>query len=214
MRMEFRPHDLLWLANGAARKFRPLSGVLPAWAGHSLQCGHPVVVRRACAPRGQIAVGVRGTSRAERLAGFVCCADVVRYMVPPALRLCAPRASRTGLAVMQAWEDLRGSLDIPYEWGPAGSCAYELATGYDTVSAASDLDLVLYADAPVARNDARELLGKFSHPACRCDVQMMTSLGGLALAEWARGDQRILLKTSQGPVLTEDPWRQQEEPDS
>jgi len=73
---------------------------------------------------------------------------------------------------------------------------------------------VLYADAPVARNDARELLGKFSHPACRCDVQMMTSLGGLALAEWARGDQRILLKTSQGPVLTEDPWRQQEEPDS
>jgi phosphoribosyl-dephospho-CoA transferase len=102
---------------------------------------------------------------------------------------------------------LHDSIDIPYAWGPTGSCGYELATGIATVEPTSDLDLVVYADEPISREAARELSRMFTHPACRCDVQLDTPAGGIALREWARGDTRVLVKTPYGPVLSNQPWR-------
>jgi phosphoribosyl-dephospho-CoA transferase len=201
-----RPHDLLWLAPAAPLRLSRWLANLPAWARAAVQQGDPLVVRRGCAPVGQVAVGLRGATRDQRHATAVPLAELVSCLRPPALRACAPAAGRAGLPVMQAWACLREQVQVPYDWGPAGSCAFELATGSERVSVASDLDLVLYAPLPISREDARELLEIFRHPACRCDVQLDTPFGGVALAEWARGDAQVLLKTELGPVLTANPW--------
>jgi phosphoribosyl-dephospho-CoA transferase len=201
-----RPHDLLWLAPGAPLRLSGWFASLPVWAQAEVQRLEPLVVRRASAPAGQVAVGIRGASRGERHATVLPLAEVVSCLRPPALRARAPAAGRTELPALQAWEALRTQIQLPYEWGPAGSCAFELATGSPRVSASSDLDLLLYAPEPLSRGEARDLLATLRHPACRCDVQLDTPAGGLALAEWARGDARVLLKTDQGPVLTEHPW--------
>jgi phosphoribosyl-dephospho-CoA transferase len=201
-----RPHDLIWLAPGAPMRLSGWLSTLPAWAQARVLMTEPLVVRRGCAPKNHVAVGIRGATRGQRHGTVVPLSEVITCLRPPALRRCAPSAGRAGLPVMQAWEHLRAQVQVPYEWGPAGSCAFELATGTDRVTESSDLDLVLYAPTLIAREEAQALLATFHHPACRCDVQLDTPAGGVALAEWARGDTRVLLKTDQGPVLTEHPW--------
>ncbi|KAB0523459.1 phosphoribosyl-dephospho-CoA transferase, partial [Pseudomonas chlororaphis subsp. aureofaciens] len=55
------PHDLLW---GLPPQQLPADA--PAWAVTAMAAGQPVVVRRAVAAAGQVAVGVRGRLREQR----------------------------------------------------------------------------------------------------------------------------------------------------
>jgi phosphoribosyl-dephospho-CoA transferase len=57
------PHDLLHLAPGT-----PDFSDAPAWVAASLKRAPFVVVRRAVSVNGLIAVGIRGSTRSERLA--------------------------------------------------------------------------------------------------------------------------------------------------
>lgn len=201
-----RPHDLIWLAPGAPVRLSGWLSTLPAWAQTRVLMAEPLVVRRDRAPEGHVAVGIRGAARGQRHGTVVPLTEVITCLRPPALRCCAPSAGRADLPVMQVWNHLRAQVQVAYEWGPAGSCAFELATGTDRVTETSDLDLVLYAPTVIPHEEAVRLLETFHHPACRCDVQLDTPAGGVALAEWARGDTRVLVKTDRGPVLTEHPW--------
>lgn len=74
-------HDLLW---GMTPAHLPADA--PAWGLEALGAGHPVVVRRAIAAPGYVAVGVRGRLREQRFAAEMPLAAVQRRVIPEALR--------------------------------------------------------------------------------------------------------------------------------
>lgn len=201
------PHDLLWLKAGAVGRLHASDMSLPDWALSELEGNCPVIVRRAPAVNGFVPVGIRGHLRSHRHGTYIPTSEVARITAPAMLCKCPARQERVVLPCLNAWEQLRVKAEeFPYRWGPAGSCAYELATGADWVTQTSDLDIVVHIEKSITPSQAKEMLAFFSSNGCRIDVQVITPLGGMALAEWARGARQVLLKTNYGPILTAHPW--------
>ncbi|KAA8557853.1 MULTISPECIES: malonate decarboxylase holo-ACP synthase [Pseudomonas] len=191
-------HDLLWGMTPAH-----LPSDAPGWALEAIGAGHPVVVRRAMAEPGQVAVGVRGRLREQRFAAAMPLAAVQRSVAPEALR---DAISPRDLPALRALDQLRPVL-AQQTWGVTGSAGFELATGIEALHAMSDLDLLLRTPAPLDRRDAQDLLAILDTAACAVDLQLQTPFGAVALREWAGGSRRVLLKTARGAHLVLDPWQ-------
>jgi phosphoribosyl-dephospho-CoA transferase len=212
---DYRPHDLLWIADPAALTF---GGDRPAWARPGWLGRAPVVVRRAPREPGLLPVGLRGRARHERCAAQVAERQVVRATTPEDVLAGWQRRPSAGddeaevgqrhelaclvalAAVARAWSA------APLAWGVTGGVGFSLASGLDTLRPDSDLDLLvrapMAADAAVLRRLARVLP---SQPG-RVDVQVETGRGAFALAEWLRTGGTVLLRTDDGPAIVDDPW--------
>ena len=191
-------HDLLW---GMTPAHLPADA--PAWAVDAISAGHPVVVRRAIAELGYVAVGVRGRLREQRFAAEMPLAAVQRRVAPEALR---DVVSSRDLPALQALAQLRLVLEQE-TWGVSGSAGFELATGIEALHARSDLDLILRTPKRLERADAEDLLAILDTAVCPVDLQLQTPFGAVALREWASGSRRVLLKTASGAQLVLDPWQ-------
>ncbi len=191
-------HDLLWGMTPAH-----LPAEAPAWAVEAIGAGHPVVVRRALAEPGYVAVGVRGRLREQRLAAVMPLAAVQRRVAPEALR---GVVTSRDLPALRALAALRPVL-AQQTWGVTGSAGFELASGIEALHAMSDLDLILRTPEPLARGDAQDLLAILGTAGCAVDLQLQTPFGAVALREWASGSRRVLLKTASGAHLVLDPWQ-------
>lgn len=191
-------HDLLW---GMTPAHLPADA--PAWAVAAIDAEHPVVVRRAVAEPGYVAVGVRGRLREQRFAAEMPMAAVQRRVIPEALRgVISPR----DLPALRALAALRPVL-AQEAWGVTGSAGFELASGVEALHEQSDLDLILRTPEPLARGDAEDLLAILETAECAVDLQLQTPFGAVALREWASGSRRVLLKTARGAHLVLDPWQ-------
>lgn len=191
-------HDLLW---GMAPDHLPADA--PAWARQMLLAGQPVVVRRAVAGAGRVAVGVRGSQRGERLAAEMPVASIKRRCSPEQLR----GEGRAELAALQALHAVTPFMDsLGLSWGPTGGVGYQLATGIAVLHHGSDLDLVLRTPAALTRVDAKALYQVLCAAPCRIDLQLETPFGAVALAEWAGASKRVLLRSRHGACLVSDPW--------
>jgi phosphoribosyl-dephospho-CoA transferase len=203
-----RPHDLLWIAT--PQDIRPISDV-PAWASPEWLSIAPVVVRReAVAEHDLVPVGIRGRTRGERFAAFVARERIVRRVTPEALargRGWRAHVALANLPCIRALDRLAPELDrLALTWGVAGSVGFALASGVSTLREDSDLDLLVRAERPLPREEARALLSLLRAAPARIDMQVDNGHGGFALAEWAGRADRVLLKTGRGPVLVADPW--------
>jgi len=195
-----RPHDLLWGMTPAQ-----LPADAPAWAVAVLAAGQPVVVRRARVAAGLVAVGLRGATRDQRLAALMPVEAIAHRLAPEEL---LGRRATEDLPVFRVLAELRPLLDaLGHAWGVTGSAGFQLATGLPTAHPDSDLDLLLRAERPLPRSEARPLLLLLEGRACRVDLQLETPLGGVALGEWAGGAARVLVKAAEGPRLVSDPWQ-------
>jgi len=193
----YRPHDLLRVRDVDAL----LTDAAPAWTRASLTRVPWVVVRRAEAPAGQVAVGVRGRARHERHALLLPVSGVETLVRPESLR--APAAPAAGeVPAMRALRACRRILDDGLCWGPTGSVGFELATGRATATAASDLDLVIRMSALPSSRWAADLLVQLAELPARVDCQLHTPGGAVALVELAADPDTIVLRTSAGPQLT------------
>jgi phosphoribosyl-dephospho-CoA transferase len=203
-----RPHDLLRLASGAGLRHE---GSVPAWVPASLARAPWVVVRRAPTPAGLIPVGVRGRTRAERLAALLATDAIAARVTPEDLAAARgwrhmPRMRRVGsLRVLDAVDELFTSLGLA--WGPTGSVGFELATGVATAGSTSDLDVVIRAPEPWPLENAREIADDLARLPTRVDAQLDAPAGAVMLTEYARGG-RVLLRAPDGPRLIRDPWRE------
>jgi phosphoribosyl-dephospho-CoA transferase len=92
-------------------------------------------------------------------------------------------------------------------WGVTGSVGFALATGIRTMRRDSDLDLLIRAPRRISRDQAAETIAVLECAPVRVDVQVETAHGAFALAEWAAGSTRVLLKSESGPILVDDPWQ-------
>jgi phosphoribosyl-dephospho-CoA transferase len=183
----------------------------PSWVKESLTTWPWVVVRCARAPVGQIAVGVRGTTRSERWGGF-CPKILIDKIVRPADLLVLTRASsripRTpALKVLQVViERWRG---FTLSWGPTGSVGFELVCGRKVTTAASDLDIAIHATQRIALEQARFLWDRVTGLQTKVDVRVETPECGFSLEEYVRTSSgRILLRYPEGPTFGDDPWNE------
>ena len=197
-----RPHDLLRLA-------QPLDAVpedAPAWVATALRAAPWVVVRRAAASEGQVAVGVRGTARAERFAMQIPETAVTEVLSPEALamRAATMRPALPVARALRAAAALLGEAGLP--WGPTGSVGFELASGLRTVTASSDLDLLLRPTRLPARATLKRLHVALRRLPARVDCQIETDDGAIALDELLSGAPEVLVRTPTGPRLISAPW--------
>jgi phosphoribosyl-dephospho-CoA transferase len=185
---------------------------VPEWVRTQLSGTPWVVVRRAHRRDGLLPVGVRGGTRAERFAGWLRPASVVCAVTPLQLaarrdwRARAARGALAALAALAGVEAIMRRENLATRWGPAGSVAFELASGCATVTAASDLDLVVQLDAALPTARAAALFAQLMQLPARADVLLETPAGAVALGEFARGSPPYLVRTAEGPRLLADPW--------
>ncbi|MFP3563665.1 malonate decarboxylase holo-ACP synthase [Paraburkholderia sp. SIMBA_030] len=203
----WRPHDLLRL-----RRLQRFDGE-PAWVRDAFERAPYAVVRRAPAAEGFVAIGLRGTARSQRYGTWACSADIETVVAPETLAECRPDSTRGTLAAFAAFaalqRDMAGAL-AGFIWGPAGSTGFELATQVPTVTASSDLDLLIRTPTKLSHDTAVQILNQLQAHAqragIRVDAQLETPAGGVALAEWAAGKARVMARHAQGPQLIADPW--------
>ena len=203
-----RPHDLLW---GLRPEQLPQEAA--AWARAALGGHVPVVVRRAPAESGWVAVGIRGAAREQRYATWMRLSEIGRLVTPQAVA----RAGRWRSHAQPHWPALRAlSLLAPrldalgLAWGVTGSLGFELASGISAAHPDSALDLSLRAPRHLPRDWARTLCRLLDEAPVRIDLQLETPHGAVALREWASEAPRVLLKAQDGPLLVSDPWQAQQ----
>lgn len=198
------PHDLLWL--GVPLVLASDTPV-PDW----VDANWPLVVRRdQGAEAGRIPVGARGPMRHQRHPAWVDARLVKRVATPEDLAALLPlhQRAREGCAFLKALASLAPCLDdIGLPWGPTGSAGFALASGVAMLRPESDLDLLVRAETRPSAAQIVGLSGLQARSPCRLDIQIDTGWGGFALGEWLAQRRQVLLKTSRGPVLVEDPWQ-------
>jgi len=201
-----RPHDLLFLHQGAAFEACvscDAGGDRAGWPDADWLERAPLVVRRAVAGPGRVAVGARGLQRNERCAGHVLLTDVARRVTPQ--DLAREVLAGQGRIAASNLPCLAALLALALDWGPTGGVGFWLASGLPVLRPSSDLDLVMHAPRPLSAEMLADLRALQAGTECRVDIQVDTGFGGFALNEYARGG-RVLLKTDRGPLLVADPW--------
>lgn len=205
--MALEPHDLLKIAPKNIISHSPI----PAWAVHSVETTPLVVVRRVHAPEGQVAIGIRGRARNERFAAFLPEHCVNQQIKPEHLTT----RDRWKDKQLPAFSTIEFAADLleghGFIWGLSGSVGFELASGVETVTLNSDLDLIIRAPEPLPIHIAAQVVDEFNKRPIRIDVQVETPVGAFSLMEYARGGNRpILLRTTFGPKLSSNPWGESE----
>jgi len=166
------------------------------------------VVRRGRISDGLIPVGVRGSQRHERCAGFTGLSKVLEIRRPDQLRLLLAEDSRRALQAFQTLSYLESHLvGLDMTWGPGGSVGYELASGIRAVRAESDLDFILFAPRKLEIIEAQDLWRMISSAPGKVDALVETPFCGFSLEEFVTASPRnILLRTIDGRALGSDPW--------
>jgi phosphoribosyl-dephospho-CoA transferase len=197
-----RPHDLVRLSAAAADT---LPADAPAWTHGALRTTPWVVVRRADAPAGFVAVGIRGGDRSQRHAWLVSANDVESVLSPEDLTDVHPPATRDVPAILALTDASALLRESRFTWGPTGSVGFELATGIPTATTDSDLDLLVRVDVLTAAVLARlaTLFERLVRMGARVDCQVDTRVGAIALAELVSESSDVLVRTPSGPRLVE-----------
>ena len=198
-------HDLLQI-DVDSRQWSAVDG--PTWVGETLAACPWVVVRRAQASAGQIAVGVRGPSRGERWGCFIG-KDLIRKVVSPAQLVTPARSPSHNLRTppflsLQQLSERWCDLTLP--WGPTGSLGFELATGRQVTTSLSDLDIAIRAGERISREQARWLWEHALGLQTKVDIRVETPECGFSLEEYASTSSRMLLRYPDRGELGNDPW--------
>ena len=192
-------HDLLW---GMRCDF--LDSNAPVWVKATIAQEQPVVVRRATTNSTVVAVGIRGTARHLRYATQMPISAITKQLKPEAL-------SNVDLDrfphLMNQLQMIQNILNQKHwTWGYTGSVGFELATGIQTVTENSDIDLLIRTEEFLTKDEAKQLLQQLEQIELKLDVQLQTPKGGVALKEWASSTGKVLLKRNDGAVLVNNPW--------
>lgn len=204
-RIDFLPHNLVEIdpKNFLSEK------KIPDWVIDSLEKTPLVIVRRGVIVDNKVPVGVRGVKREQRFAGFILIDSAINIITPTSL-------------VNNSWKKLsEDRLELPainaldkvtkilkdYNFGISGSVGFELASGQSTAKMSSDLDLILYERLKMSHEEAFDLLHKLNQFGVHADFQVVHGQKGFSLEEFVNSSSdTILIKTANGPILSNDPW--------
>ena len=177
-----RPHDLLRV--DGLDDYLPDRA--PQWVRAALRRTSWVVVLRTARKSLGHPVAVRGASRPQRytlIAPDNCVIDAVAPEAVAGVRAWPTR----DIPALEGFRELRAPLNrLALPWGPIGSVGFELATGVQTATPDSDLDLMIrlpglcqsIIDDLVALHD-----NHLWNAAARVDCQVETPVGPISLTE-------------------------------
>ncbi len=209
--MEVAPHDLLLVSHLNDMVSQPQQQI---WVNAALARAPYVVVRRAQAGPGMVAVGIRGQVRSQRYAAILPLWAFTKRITPEQLAQAQGWKASPRLSTSKALQALISVSDVFRElnlfWGPVGSVGFELASGVPTTTKSSDLDLIMRASERLPLATAQELHARLTAAPVHVDIQIETLYGAFALDEYVREATRIVLRTHHGPRLTYDPWESPE----
>lgn len=202
--MQLIPHDLIWIDTLDALH---LPHAMPEWVQQSYRHNLPVVVRRDQNHEGLIAAGIRGTMRAERQACWIETDHIIKVIHPNDIinGQYWQQYDWNHLPVVKSLIQLAG-MNWPQTWGVTGSCGYSLATGHMAMRAQSDLDLQVISLNRPQPDDFNVILKTIEKLPVRVDIQLETPVGGVALHDWLKHPEHVLVKSNTGPYLCSDPW--------
>jgi len=206
----FAVHDLLRLRDVDELHWEEAR---PDWSSAALHRAPWVVVRRTRARSALLPVGIRGDVRHQRAAAWLPIHAVEQIVTPQILARQRTWCGRPRTKLLPALQALDAAAAILEEqgygdlWGPGGSVGFELASGVPSVSAQSDLDLVLDAPEPIEVRAAAALFTALERLSARVDLLLETPLGAVALSDYASGKRAVLLRTPSGARLVADPWQ-------
>lgn len=197
---EIDAHDLLW-----GMPVEQIAATAPSWVHARVAAGIPVVVRRDQQRVNEVAVGVRGLRKSERYATWIAMESITRKIKPEQIRA-LPNSNCT------VQKTLASVAQLFYEknWGITGSYAFAAVTGEQTVTASSDLDVLLRQTTAITLDEAKHWYAQIQLLPMPVDVQIETGSGGFSLADWVTSNGRVLLKTNNGPQLVMSPWLKEE----
>jgi phosphoribosyl-dephospho-CoA transferase len=201
-----RTHDLLEID---AKQLISSQASAPQWVQDNLRKTSFVVVRRGPVTGREIPIGVRGTERNQRWAGF-CHPKLVKGILTPSQLLSRTiPASRAdvipALRALNLHKDRWKDLILP--WGPGGSVGFELASGSHVAKPESDLDIVIHAERSMTAHEAKSLCARATSLPAAVDIRVETPVCGFSLTEFAsQSPAAILLRAPGGSVLGSDPW--------
>ena len=217
-----RVHDLIHLNEftvGVLSQKAALQG--HTWVKDSLQRAPVAVVRRQRPLEpGNVAIGVRGSIRSHRWAAEIPAEAVSApsVLTPESLRSVSASSNRRSMPAFSVLAEVC-AIDSSLNWGPGGSVGFELASGLDSVTPISDLDLVARIPGGSALSEFESCLIHFygclapiaEKTGTRIDGLVETKAGALSLEEiaghsHALGSASVVLRTSAGPQLISDPW--------
>jgi phosphoribosyl-dephospho-CoA transferase len=209
--MELKVNDLLKIntVNDLIGEFTDF-----LWIDEAVKRSPLVVVRRAPLINNMIPVGIRGTNRSQRLAANILYSNIIEIITPEQLVEGKLWRCNKHIRETQIFKTLEAvdSIFKSYRmiWGPTGSVGFELASGVETVTATSDLDIVVRASSFLPIKTSKDIIKELSTVITKVDIQIETPKGSLALAEYARGNSNILIRTLNGPRLVKNPWSEDE----
>ncbi|WP_050183967.1 malonate decarboxylase holo-ACP synthase [Domibacillus robiginosus] len=197
--MELKPHDLLKI-----KKVEDLISYTPVpdWVEAALAKAPFVVVRRARAAQGLVAVGIRGSVRSERFGTFLPVDLIVNRMSPEQLAEEKGWKNRSK-EIFQSLEQISNVMErASLQWGPVGSLGFELVSGNETVTEKSDIDIVIRFSRKLTLNAAKKIDDILKKNPFRIDAQVDMTEGAFSLSEYAiSGEKEILVRTADGPLL-------------
>ena len=199
-------HDLLEID---AKQLISSQASAPHWVEKDLPKSPFVVVRRGLTTGQDIPIGVRGTERNQRWAGF-CHPKVVKSILTPPQLLgrTIPTSRADAIPALCALNLLKDRwVDFVLPWGPGGSVGFELATGNYVAKPESDLDIVVYAKRPMTAEAAKSVCDRTMNLPAAIDIRVETPVYGFSLREFASQSlAAILLRAPSGIALGKDPW--------
>ncbi|MBT2698424.1 malonate decarboxylase holo-ACP synthase [Bacillus sp. ISL-40] len=200
--MVLEPHDLLEINRRDLISHSPI----PDWAVLSLEIAPFVVVRRAIAPNGQVAVGIRGRNRNERFAAFLPKNRVIQQIKPEHLTEYYLWENKQAPVFSALTNSASLFIENSLTWGPGGSVGFELASSVEAVTLESDLDIIIRAPEPLPMDVGVQIVQDLKKSPVRIDVQVEAPKGSFSLSEYVRGSELVLLKTFSGPRMSKNPW--------
>lgn len=184
------------------------------WINEAVKRAAFVVVRRAPIINDMIPVGVRGNNRSQRLAATMLNSNIIEIINPEQLVEDKLWRNNKHIRETHIFETLE-AVDSIFKthnmtWGLTGSVGFELASGVETVTDTSDLDIIIKAERFLSVKTAEDIIKELLKVPTKVDVQLETSKGSVALAEYARGNSPFLIRTVNGPRLVENLWSEDE----
>jgi phosphoribosyl-dephospho-CoA transferase len=174
-----------------------------------LEQRHHRVVRRGLTTEHDIPIGVRGTERNQRWAGF-CHPKVAKSILTPPQLLgrTIPTSRADAIPALRALNLLKERwVDFVLPWGPGGSVGFELGTGNYVAKPESDLDIVVYAKRRMTAEETKSVCNRTMNLPAAIDIRVETPVCGFSLREFASQSlAAILLRAPSGIVLGKDPW--------
>jgi phosphoribosyl-dephospho-CoA transferase len=200
--MGLKPHDLLRITDPIMLcEFCSL----PEWARDSLQAYPYVVVRRAIAPKGSVAVGIRGKERNQRIAAQLPLSAAGECISPETLSQCKYWHNASDTLTLPYRETLQGVAEAAEQesliWGPIGSVGFHLATGANSLRRESDLDILVRFSSQIHISSLRRFRNALLNSQVRMDIVLEADERSAALDEYLESPYRVLIKTPVGPIL-------------